>query len=210
MIGMLGSQALHFPSKNFFVTPSLPTVRKCFRRTIFLPGIRSAQDIAIDEENSAQYAPVTDARLAVGLWIIGFQTRHLRICRSEMIREVHRSFFRPENHVSVQKSMGPDPNQISNSVRSVRLGRENPKCSETRTRYRRDRRSSKNWKGYPQAARPDWPQGKRLLLPNVTSLRKISLFTAKGKAEGQLPSEYLSAGLLETSDQKRTGPSLQQ
>lgn len=56
-----------------------------------------SQGIAVDEDFSAQYKPIIDARHTVGLREVGFQTRHLRVVRPEEIRHVHRSYSNRES-----------------------------------------------------------------------------------------------------------------
>ena len=65
LIGALGGQSLHHPGEDPHVTPSLPTVVERLRRAILARGVAPTQAITIDEDYSAQNAPIIHPRLAV-------------------------------------------------------------------------------------------------------------------------------------------------
>ncbi len=67
LLGALGGQTFHDPSKDPHVAPTLPAVIERLRRSIFPGRVAPAQAIAIDEDYAAQDTPVVDAWLAMAL-----------------------------------------------------------------------------------------------------------------------------------------------
>ena len=65
------------------VAPSPPVVVEGLRLAVFPGRITPTQAIAIDEDYSAEDAPVLDARLAMALGKEGLQARHLGLCKPE-------------------------------------------------------------------------------------------------------------------------------
>ena len=64
VFGTFGGQAHHDPGEDAVVAPALPAVVEGLGRAVFLRRIAPAQPIAIDEDYTAQNAPIIDAGLA--------------------------------------------------------------------------------------------------------------------------------------------------
>lgn len=92
LLTVLGGQAGLDLREDALVAPPLPTVVEHLVRAIGPRRIAPPQAIALDEGNPTQHTPIIGAGFAVGLREIGLKTCHLRICQSEELRHVHRSF----------------------------------------------------------------------------------------------------------------------
>ena len=113
--GCFGSQTIHNPGEDTFVTPPLPSVVEGFRRAVFLRRSASAQHIAIDEDYAAQHTPVINARLTVALGKEGLQTGHLRVAQPEKVAHNPVS-MQSLNQAASARSMGPDPTDSSGDL----------------------------------------------------------------------------------------------
>src|SRR3546814_1261846 len=76
-------QAFHHADEDAFVAPPLPAIVERLCRAIFSRRIPPPQPITIDEDDTAQNAPVINPRTAMALRKIGLKTRHLLVRRSE-------------------------------------------------------------------------------------------------------------------------------
>lgn len=108
LLAVLGSQPRHHLRENAFVAPMLPAVVERLVGAIVLRRISPVQSIAINKNNPNQDAPIIDGGLAMGLWEVGLQTRHLRITELEEIRHVIARFC-AVNHALPLRSMGFEP-----------------------------------------------------------------------------------------------------
>src|SRR3546814_4029563 len=72
-------QAFHHADEDAFVAPPLPAIVERLCRAIFSRRIPPPQPITIDEDDTAQNAPVTNPRTAMALRKIGLKTRHLLV-----------------------------------------------------------------------------------------------------------------------------------
>ena len=68
----------HF-CEDALLAPPFPTAVKGLVRPVFLRRIAPSQTIAIDEDNAAQYPPVVNTGLAMGLREKGFKLGQLRV-----------------------------------------------------------------------------------------------------------------------------------
>ena len=93
LFAMLRDQICQHPREDALLAPALPTTLERLVRTIGGRSITPAQAIAIDENYSAQHAPVVNSGLTVRLREKGLQTCHLRVGKPEKI--VHRSVLEP-------------------------------------------------------------------------------------------------------------------
>jgi len=67
VLGPFGGQPHHDPGEDPVVAPALPAVIQGLGRAVFLRRIAPPQPIAIDEDYSAEDAPIIDARAAMAL-----------------------------------------------------------------------------------------------------------------------------------------------
>src|SRR3546814_1300977 len=72
-------QAFHHADEDAFVAPPLPAIVERLCRAIFSRRIPPPQPITIDEDDTAQNAPVINPRTAMALRKIGLKTRHLLV-----------------------------------------------------------------------------------------------------------------------------------
>src|SRR3546814_1070896 len=87
------------------LAPPLPAIVERLCRAIFSRRIPPPQPITIDEDDTAQNAPVINPRTAMALRKIGLKTRHLLVRQPIQLTHHSGSSLRSEEHTSELQSL---------------------------------------------------------------------------------------------------------